>query len=132
MWRVSLVLGAVLFAATSLACDNTATEVPCTLQMMLAVRPESVAVGDTAVLMATQLPMLPPGDACGPASLTWSLSDSSLASVRWTRGTSAAVTAVRPGQLLVTVHATARRHQADAAAALVIAAPPSASIAGRP
>jgi len=117
------VLGTLTLAAVATlgACRSPDAAEGCMLQIQLLAAQQSLTVGSSVKLIAMTLPMLPPGGGCGPAAITWSLSDSTLATLVPTGEGDAALTALRPGTVTVTAHGTARGHQADASATIVIA-----------
>ena len=100
---------ALMLVATG-GCRSDQGPPECTLQMVVIADPDSVTVGGTVQLFASPLQMLPPGRSCGAATVTWSLSDSTLASVTATGGSSAVLSALRPGVLRVTARGTAAGH----------------------
>ncbi len=106
------------------ACRSPDEANDCYLQIQIYFARPSLTVGDSLKLSAWTLPMLPPGRACGEAAITWSLSDSTLASLVRTGDVDAIVTARRPGTLIVRAHGTVRDHQADASVTITIPPPP--------
>jgi hypothetical protein len=102
------------------ACRDQGPAGDCTLQLSIAASRLSVPVGGTVGLIAGALPMLPPGGGCGPASLTWSLSDSTLATLAPAGEGSAVLTAVRPGVVSVTTQGTAAGKRPYASVAVTI------------
>ena len=79
----------------------------CTLQMLVVADPVSVEVGGTVQLRAGALSMLPPGRSCGAPTVTWSLSDSALASVESTGQSTATLRGLEPGVVAVAARGTA-------------------------
>ena len=117
------VLGALALAAVATlgACRSPDAADACMLQIQALAARDSLAVGDSVKLFALTLPLLPPGGGCGQAAITWSLSDSTLASLAATGESDAVLTARRPGTVTASAHGIARGHQADAAVTLTIA-----------
>lgn len=100
-----IILGSTLLLASTLAAcgRDQGPDSSCILQMQLVASRQSAAVSDSVVLVAIALPMLPPGYGCGQPTLTWSLSDSSVASLAQRSNGQAVLNGLRAGD--VTVHA---------------------------
>ncbi len=108
--------GMVLTATVGLmavlaACRDQGPDTSCILQMELLASRDSVAVRDTVLLWGHALPMLPPGYGCGEATVAWSLSDSSLATLTAGDQGMHVLTALRPGTITVNALGTASGHQ---------------------
>jgi hypothetical protein len=83
---------------------------------------QSVAVSDSVVLFAMALPMLPPGYGCGEATIDWSLSDSSVASLAQPEKGRAVLKGLHPGTVTVNALGKAAGKQ-DLAWAIITVTP---------